>query len=175
MFRQQACPQGTFPYKIQPGDTLWAIARRFNVTVQEIINVNPNINPNMLFVEQTICIPTPITPQTCPGGRIYIVLPNDNLGSIAQKFNVSLSALRKANPGFNPNRIVPGQRICIPPYKTAVPCQRETYLIQRGDNLISIAEKFTVRVSDLIQFNAQLAPSDFEAGRLICIPRPVEV
>jgi len=44
-------------YVIQKGDTLSAIAKIFNVTVQQLINANPGINPNALYVGQVICIP----------------------------------------------------------------------------------------------------------------------
>ncbi len=44
-------------YTIRPGDTLFTIAQRFNVPVQEIINANPGIDPNNLQIGQVICIP----------------------------------------------------------------------------------------------------------------------
>jgi spore coat assembly protein SafA len=49
-------------YTVQAGDTLFFIARRFGVTVQQIRDVNPQItNPNLIYVGQVICIP--IVPQ----------------------------------------------------------------------------------------------------------------
>ncbi|SDI26450.1 LysM peptidoglycan-binding domain-containing protein [Desulfosporosinus hippei] len=46
-------------YTVQAGDTLYFIARRFNVTVQQIRDANPQIvNPNLIFLGQVICIPT---------------------------------------------------------------------------------------------------------------------
>lgn len=56
------CPPGTVQqqYTIQKGDTLSSIARRFGVTVQEILAVNPQItNPNIIFVGRVINIPCP--------------------------------------------------------------------------------------------------------------------
>lgn len=49
-------------YVIRNGDTLSAIASVFNVTVSNIINLNPTINPNNLKVGQIICIPVAPSP-----------------------------------------------------------------------------------------------------------------
>lgn len=51
------CPAGTFTYTIQAGDTLFALARRFNTTVGSIVDLNPGIDPKALLIGQRICIP----------------------------------------------------------------------------------------------------------------------
>ena len=51
------CPSGTQPYVIQAGDTLYALAIRFNTTVAAIMAANPGIDPNRLQIGQRICIP----------------------------------------------------------------------------------------------------------------------
>jgi len=55
------CPPGSsFEYVIQKGETLSSIARKFNVTVQSILAINPQItNPNIVFTGQTIQVPCP--------------------------------------------------------------------------------------------------------------------
>ena len=50
-----------------------------------------------------------------PSVTIYVVQPGDTLFLIAQRFNVSLQAIEKANPQItDPNLIFPGQQIFIP-------------------------------------------------------------
>ena len=41
-------------YMIKKGDTLWAIAKRFGTTVEQIMRANPGINPNELGIGQKI-------------------------------------------------------------------------------------------------------------------------
>ena len=48
---------GTIKYIVQEGDTLWKIAKRFNVSVADIINFNRLCNPDMIKPEQVIIIP----------------------------------------------------------------------------------------------------------------------
>jgi LysM repeat protein len=56
-------PSGNVPagsgttYTVQPGDTLFAIAQRFGVTVQAIVNANNLSNPNNLSLGQELIIP----------------------------------------------------------------------------------------------------------------------
>ncbi len=52
-----ACPAGTFPYIIKAGDTYYAIARRYSIGIQDLIDANPGVDPNNLFIGQTICVP----------------------------------------------------------------------------------------------------------------------
>lgn len=62
-------------YIIQPGDTLFRIARRLGIKVDTLLRLNPGINPNRLFVGQRITIPTPPpspVPIIPPGCIVYV-------------------------------------------------------------------------------------------------------
>jgi hypothetical protein len=48
-----------YQYTIQPGDTLWSLANEYGLTVDEIIDANPEIDPDNLMVGQVIIIPAP--------------------------------------------------------------------------------------------------------------------
>ena len=46
-------------YTVQPGDTLFSIARQFGVDVDELIEVNNIANPDVIYVDDTLTIPPP--------------------------------------------------------------------------------------------------------------------
>ncbi|HWR61469.1 MAG TPA: L,D-transpeptidase family protein [Clostridia bacterium] len=53
---QLVCPNQN-AYVIRRGDTLSAIAKAFEVTLQALMNANPGITPQALYVDQVICVP----------------------------------------------------------------------------------------------------------------------
>lgn len=116
--RQLQCP-GTL-YTIQPGDTFFNIARRYGITVQSLVNFNPQIaDPSRIVPGQVICIPIQPAPE-CPG-QIYTVRSGDTLSAIAQRFGVTVQQLLAVNPQItNANVIFVGQQICIPLLPTPV-------------------------------------------------------
>jgi LysM repeat protein len=58
-----ACPPNHTPRIVQPGDTLYAIAQAYGVTVESILEANPGVDPRSLRVGQRLCIPA-----ACSGG-----------------------------------------------------------------------------------------------------------
>lgn len=59
-------------YVIKSGDTIASIAKHFHLTVQEILNVNPNINPNNLLPGTLIALPPGPMPARQPSAPHYL-------------------------------------------------------------------------------------------------------
>jgi len=125
-------PSEPFPYIIQEGDTLNAIAERFNLGgdgVLLILDQNPQIMTDfggIIQVGQEITIPLPGTtratttpiPASLPSGtRVeYQVLPGDTLAGIAIRFNSLQEDILAANPemGEDANALQVGDVLQIP-------------------------------------------------------------
>lgn len=108
------CLDGVY-HVVVPGDTLYKISKFYNVSIQDLISVNSNIDPNVLRIGQRICIPVeipllPCSEKTTP----YIIKKGDTLYSIASKFNMPINTILRFNPLLNPQKLMIGQRICIP-------------------------------------------------------------
>ena len=56
----------TFEYTVQPGDTLWAISRRFGVTIEDILSLNDIPDPSRIFPGQVLIIPGAAPPRSQP-------------------------------------------------------------------------------------------------------------
>ncbi|PKM81464.1 MAG: hypothetical protein CVU89_09440 [Firmicutes bacterium HGW-Firmicutes-14] len=45
---------------VKKGDTFWKLAKKYNTTVEAIVDANPDVDPLNLQIGQTICIPVGI-------------------------------------------------------------------------------------------------------------------
>ena len=117
-----SCPIGfQGRYTVVSGDTMFLIAKRFGISLQTLIKVNPHIsNPNLIFPDDVLCVPgvkKGRVPVKCPKGFEcrYTVQKCDTMFLIAQRLGVSLQSLIDANPHItDPNQIFPGDVLCVP-------------------------------------------------------------
>ena len=98
-------------YIVKSGDTLSAIAQKYNTTYQKIANDNNIENPNLIYPEQKLKIYTNVSQET--NEIIYIVKSGDTLSAIAQKYNTTYQKIAKDNNISNPNLIYPNQKLVI--------------------------------------------------------------
>jgi LysM repeat protein len=157
------------PYIVQPGDTLYTIANKFNITIEDIISANNLENPNLIYPGQLLNIPVDSVPPV--EGFEYIVQPGESLYAISQRFNVPLRDLIRANSIFPPYIIYPGQRIIIPGVEAPEPpAGGEIYIVKEGDTLYSIADQFNVSIGEIIQLNNIPRPDLIYPGQRLLIP-----
>ena len=168
----RSCPPNSMSYTVQAGDTFYSLSSRFNTTVQNILALNPGVDPNALQIGQTVCVPFFGPAPPCVGGRYYDIRSGDTFYLISQRFNIPLNTLIRANPGINPNRLQIGQTICLPGTMPTGPCPEGAgaYVIRPGDTLYRIAIRYNVSLDRLIAVNHGVDPDALQVGQTICIP-----
>ena len=168
----------TISYTVQRGDTLFAIARRYGTTVDEIVNINSIANPNLIYPGEVLRIPTNSTTQgeetRGTGDIIYTVQRGDTLSKIAREYNVSVAHIVELNDISNPNLIYPGEKLRITESDVATlsPIPKNsysTYTVQRGDNLSRIARRFGVTVNYLVSANNIQNPNLIFPGQILIV------
>ncbi len=101
-------------YVVRAGDTLSGIAYRLGTTVNTLVSLNGLINPNLVYVGQTLKVPGQQQPSQPSTSCVYVVQGGDNLTRIALKYGTTVWAIAIANNLANPSFIWPGQRLAIP-------------------------------------------------------------
>ena len=110
---QPAAAQASGPvYIVQPGDTLWAIAVRFNVTLDELMTANSGIDPNLLSAGQQLVIPgleglTGVLDTEVVGF-------GDSLRGLSRRNQVPVSLLQKLNHIISPSELYVGVSLIVP-------------------------------------------------------------
>lgn len=107
-------------HTVVKGDTLSAIAKKYGVTLSNIIAWNPQIsNPNRISIGQKIKVSTGNSatskPSTSDGiGMSYVVKAGDTLHKISKNYGTTVSNLMALNPSItNANKISIGQVIKV--------------------------------------------------------------
>ncbi len=126
---------GTAEYAVKRGENLTQIAKRFGLTLDKVLLVNPDIkDPNKLYTGQIIILPAGrneglpqvehrlyVWQRELNGARVeledqlYLVKNGDNLTRIASSYGITREKLLAANPQIDdPNKLFRGELIHIP-------------------------------------------------------------
>ncbi|MCR1163576.1 LysM peptidoglycan-binding domain-containing protein [Paenarthrobacter sp. UW852] len=186
-------------YTIVRGDTISAIARRFNLDTNAVLELNKLTATTLIFPGQTIKLTgtasaapaqpsapaAPSTPSTPGNGAVYTVVSGDTLSAIAAKHGVPLSSIFSWNNLSGSSIIYPGQKIKVSggsapaaptaPSAPATPAPAPTtsagsYIIKAGDTLSSIASRNGVSLAALMSANNVTATTVIYPGQKLTIP-----
>lgn len=153
-------------YTVKAGDTLYSIARRFNTTVNKLIEIN-NLNNTNLSIGQKIKLPINEMQNEY---ELYTVMDGDSLYSIANKYNISVNDLIDYN-ALPTTILTTGMIIKVP--KDSVINKENVYTVKPGDTLYRIANLYNVSIDELINTN-NLTSNILTIGQELTIPiKPV--
>lgn len=146
-------------YTVKNGDTLYGIANKFNLSVEELKNIN-NLKSNNLSIGQKLLVSGTLKEDNSDFDT-YIVKSGDSLWSIANKYGTSVDKLKDINK-LNSNLLSLGMKLLVPK-------SSNEYIVKSGDTLYSIASKYGSNVNELIKLN-NLSSTNLSIGQVIKLP-----
>lgn len=170
-----AARTGPTTYVVKPGDTMFAIARQFGLSVDALAAANRIADPTELRAGLELTIPasgTGGTPQPGGGGYVHVVQGGETLFGIAQKYGIALNRLAEANGITNPSAIRTGQELIIPSGASQTPATggQRVHVVQPGETLTAIAAKYGVTPAAIAQANGLTEINRIVTGQQLIIP-----
>lgn len=184
-------------YTVQKGDTLSHIARKHNTSVSQLKKLN-SLTSDRIYINQQITVTSstatstnkaPTTNAPTPpkaATTSYTVVSGDTLIKIANQHNISLGELQSWN-NISSHLIYPGQVLTVSKstgnnavQPTPVPAPevapspnqyKKEYVVVVGDYLGKIAQKFNVKIAQLMEWN-NLTSTVIYPGQVIKVKAP---
>lgn len=188
-------------YTVQKGDSLWAIAHRYGISVPTLADANGLPKDATLKIGQTLLIPdgsgAPVALHSVNDPKVqstnvdeamttYTVKKGDTLSKIAQRQGVKVAAIKSLNH-LSSDTIRVGQKLFLPnasqtsaavakstPKTHDIGFSGDTYEVQSGDTLSGIASRLRCKVSDLMDLNGIDDARSLRAGQVLKIPSTSE-
>ena len=152
-------PESGNYYVVQNGDSLWKIANKYGITVDELKNLNGLTNNN-LTVGQILEIPGNSDDSNNSG--TYTVKSGDSLWKIANQYGLTVAELKALN-GLTSDNLSVGQVLKVTDNNS------NTYTVKAGDSLWNIANKYGITVDELKKLNG-LTSNALMIGQVLKIP-----
>ena len=148
-------------YTVKSGDSLWSIAKKYNVSVSDLKSTN-GLTSSLLSIGDVLKIPTEI--EDGPKEYVYVVKKGDSLYKIAQNYDTTVSEIMKLN-NLTSTALSIGQILEIPVKNVS----NNTYTVKSGDSLYKIAQNNNTTVNELKSLN-NLTSNLLSIGQVLKIP-----
>ncbi|MGL1934911.1 MAG: LysM peptidoglycan-binding domain-containing protein [Fibrobacterales bacterium] len=178
-------------YRVKSGDNLYTIARKFGVSLKELLSWNSLSHKSVLHVGQKLKLygvegvdDRVIEPKEAKGAYVlHTVKSGESLYTIANKYGITLAKLKKLN-SLNRSRIYPGQELKVTPVsqakvvakkksriaKKSAPKKSNSKIRHRvrgGESIYKIALKYNVTVKDIKVWNRMKGSRIYPGQKLI--------
>ncbi|MBS3968081.1 MAG: M23 family metallopeptidase [Truepera sp.] len=157
---------------VQSGDTLGAIAQRYAISVDDLIEFNrlssTSLHPGDLLKVPYVAAMGGIAesdPLPPPGFRWHILQPGETISSLMVRYNLSLAAIVGANPGISSlDRLPVGLELLIPPGEGMM------VALEPEQTVLDLVKIYGVSPVALARANQIGSPADLRPGQLLFLP-----
>ena len=164
-------------YIVQKGDTLYSIARRYNMSVGDLKSIN-NLTSDNLVVGQKIYL-VPLQDDIIPSNTItYTVKRGDSLSKIAALYNTTVSDIKSLN-NLDSDILQVGQQLLISTEQNSIDevipeiDGYQEYIVLPGDSLSKIATLFNTSIDSIKILNG-LTSNIIMVGQVLKIPNAID-
>lgn len=188
---------GYLEHTVTKGQSLFSIASMYNVTVDELVRLNPG-SEKRIRVGKTLRIPQK------DGSNVnkpifHTIQPGETLYQLTVKYGVTAKAICLANPGLSAQNFRIGQIVAIPrrAEKPTEPVQnsnvaatnhtdshsgvkpsaqddkkgyRDMHKVKRRETIFSISKEYGITEEELIEANPELRTNKLKKGSFLFIP-----
>lgn len=162
-------------HQVDAGETLFALSRRYKVSVQDIKDANTE-SLTSLSIGQKVLIPIPNKP-TPIGSKTHIVKSSETLFSISRNYNVQVEDIKRWNK-LTDNSISVGQELIIEDNgttSTSVPSNivvdkgnRKIHTVEESQTLYAISRMYGVTTDQILEWN-NLTSSNLNIGQVLLV------
>lgn len=152
-------------YTVVAGDTLYGIANKYGLTVDELKKMNNLKNNNLTINQKLLVSGTGETDNSGSEYDTYIVKSGDSLWSIASRYNTTVDKLKDIN-NLSSNLLSIGQKLLVPKTGSS---DNKTYIVKSGDTLYKIAQNNGTTVTDIVNLN-NLPTTNLSIGQVLQLP-----
>ncbi len=169
--RAQEEPAGGVIHVVQRGETLYRIAQRYGVSVDDLVSANGIADPRRIYPGQELRIPGG---EAAPGETLvtHVVQPGDTLLSLAYRYGVTSDRLAELNHLVNGERLYVGEILTVAEGGADLPAIPRGWFhtVQDGDTLLSVARRYGVDPRDIARANSLPDVPVLFPGQRLVIP-----
>lgn len=189
--------QEKIKHVVVSGESVYSIAKKYNVTEAEILEMNPKAK-GLLQLEMVLFIPKNSKKKAeekkskfTPKGPSHKVEPGESLYTIARKYDTSVEKLRDANPQLDSDNLQLGELLALPKgvkkQEDEKLSKKETaklikqqgkqqkHVVTSGESFYVIAKKYNVSVEELRKANPQVENNKLDVKDVVFIPGTEEI
>lgn len=168
-------------HQVSEKETLYAISRRYGVTVNQILEFNKTADAG-LEIGQILKVPYIPKPKVPKGVTVHKVAEKETLFSISRLYGVTIDELKQWN-NLGDNALALGQELMIksthtisttviPPVDAQFKSQRTVHTVAEKETLFSISRQYGISVQQIKEWN-NLSGEDLKIGQSLFVAQPM--